>query len=61
MTTKHQYRSEALGAIHETMEALHRIGATNKITMREFDEACLAVLHERFEENESLEKTNSPG
>lgn len=28
------------------MEALHSIGAINKITMREFDEACLAVVHE---------------
>jgi putative transcriptional regulator len=46
MTTKHQYRSEALGAIHETMEALHRIGAINKVTMREFDEACLDPIHE---------------
>ena len=46
MTTKQPYRSEALGAIHATMEALHSIGAINKITMREFDEACLAVVHE---------------
>ncbi len=41
MTTKQPYRSEALGAIHETMAALHSIGAINKVTMREFDEACL--------------------
>ena len=46
MTTKRQYRSEALGAIHETMEALHAIGAINKVTMREFDEACLAPTPE---------------
>ena len=36
-----KYRSEALGAIHETMEALHDIGAVDKRTMREFDAACL--------------------
>ncbi|MFT3756356.1 MAG: DNA-binding transcriptional regulator [Pseudoxanthomonas sp.] len=42
MTKK--YRSEALAAIHETMEALHEIGAVNKQTMREFDEACLAPI-----------------
>lgn len=46
MTTKQPYRSEALSAIHETMEALHQIGATNKITMREFDEACLVAMQE---------------
>ncbi len=41
MTTKRQYQSEALGAIHETMNALFEIGAINKVTMREFDEMCL--------------------
>ncbi|OYY73924.1 MAG: transcriptional regulator [Gammaproteobacteria bacterium 28-57-27] len=42
MTKK--YRSDAFAAIHETMEALHEIGAVNKQTMREFDAACLAPL-----------------
>lgn len=42
MTKK--YRSEALGAIHETMEALQEIGAVDKQTMREFDEACLTSV-----------------
>lgn len=46
MTNKYPYKSEALGAIHETMEALHRIEAINKVTMREFDEACLSPVHE---------------
>jgi putative transcriptional regulator len=41
MTKK--YRSEAFAAIHETMEALHEIGAVGKQTMREFDEACLTT------------------
>ena len=41
METKYRYRSEPLGAIHETMQALENIGAINKITMREFDVACL--------------------
>lgn len=36
-----KYRSEAYAAIHETMEALHEVGAVNKQTMREFDETCL--------------------
>ena len=36
-----KYRSEAMAAIHETMEALHRVGAIDKQTMRGFDAACL--------------------
>lgn len=42
MTKK--YRSEALGAIHETMESLHEIGAIDKRTMRQFDETCLTPI-----------------
>lgn len=40
-----KYRSDAFAAIHETMEALHDIGALDKQTMREFDEACLTPVH----------------
>jgi len=40
-----KYRSEAFAAIHETMEALHDIGAVDKQTMREFDDACLTPMH----------------
>ena len=39
-----KYRSEAMAAIHETMEALHRVGAVNKQTMRKFDDACLTPV-----------------
>lgn len=39
-----KYRSEALAAIHETMESLREIGAIDKQTMREFDEACLTPI-----------------
>lgn len=46
MTTTQPYRSEALGAIHETMAALHEIGAISKVTMREFDEACIQPIQE---------------
>jgi putative transcriptional regulator len=42
--SKH-YRSEAMAAIHETMEALHEVGAVDKRTMRRFDEACLTPVH----------------
>lgn len=39
-----KYRSDALAAIHETMEALHNIEAVGKQTMRHFDDACLTPL-----------------
>lgn len=42
--TKKKYRSEAFAAIHETMETLHEVGAVDKQTMREFDEACLTPV-----------------
>lgn len=42
MTKK--YRSEAFASIHETMEALREVGAIDKQTMREFDEACLSPV-----------------
>lgn len=41
---KREYKSDAFAAIHETAEALHDIGAIEKRTMREFDEACLSPL-----------------
>lgn len=37
-----QGKSEALAAIHETMDALHQIQAIDEKTMRDFDAACLA-------------------
>lgn len=39
-----KYRSDAMASIHETMEALHNIGAVDKQTMRRFDEACLTPV-----------------
>jgi putative transcriptional regulator len=39
-----KYRSEAMAAIHETMEALHHVGAIDKKTMRGFDVACLTPI-----------------
>lgn len=38
------YRGDAHAAIHETMEALHGIGAIEKQTLRQFDEACLTPV-----------------
>ena len=39
-----KYRSDAMAAIHETMEALHDVGAIDKQTMRHFDQACLTEV-----------------
>jgi putative transcriptional regulator len=41
-----KYRSEAMAAIHETMEALYDAGAIDKQTMRRFDEACLTPIRQ---------------
>ncbi|MGB1252101.1 MAG: helix-turn-helix domain-containing protein [Candidatus Promineifilaceae bacterium] len=43
MTQTQPYKSEAFAAIHETMDALHQIGAIDKRTMRDFDATCLKV------------------
>jgi len=39
-----KYQSDAMAAIHETMEALHKVGAIDKQTMRRFDDACLTPV-----------------
>jgi len=39
-----KYRSDAMAAIHETMEALRDFGAIDKQTMRRFDDACLTQI-----------------
>jgi putative transcriptional regulator len=39
-----KYQSDAMAAIHETMEALRDIGAVDKQTMRHFDTACLTPI-----------------
>ena len=39
-----KYRSDAMAAIHETMEALHKVGAIDKQTMRRFDDTCLTPV-----------------
>ena len=42
MTKK--YRSKALGALHEAMQDLHRVGLLDTKTMREFDASCLTPV-----------------
>lgn len=39
-----KYRSEALGAIHETATDLHDAGVMSKRTLRKFDELCLTPV-----------------
>jgi len=62
MTMK--YQSDAFAAIHETMEALHEVGAVNKQTMREFDAACLAPIQvmspEEIRELRNRERLSQP-
>src|ERR1700688_1838248 len=43
MATKRKFKSEAFEAIHSSASALQKVGATDKATMRRFDEASLAV------------------
>ena len=35
-----------MASVHETMEALHKVGAIDKQTMRRFDAACLTPVLE---------------
>lgn len=39
-----KYRSDAMAAVHETMQALRDVGAIDKKTMRRFDTACLTPI-----------------
>jgi putative transcriptional regulator len=38
------YKSDLMATIHENAQALFEIGAIDKKTMREFDEACLTPV-----------------
>jgi putative transcriptional regulator len=40
------YRSPALAAIHETVEALHEAGLMSRKTLRTFDDSCLTPVRE---------------
>lgn len=43
---KKNYRSKALGALHEAMEDLHKVGLLDTKTMREFDASCLTPVED---------------
>jgi len=38
---RQKYKSDAYAAIHETMDALQKVGAISKKTMKDFDKTCL--------------------
>ena len=44
--TKRRYKNDLYESVHMSAEGLFRIGAIDKATMRDFDEACLEVLPE---------------
>ncbi|NKB82786.1 MAG: helix-turn-helix domain-containing protein [Nitrospirales bacterium] len=44
MATEKKYKSEAMEAIHQTMEGLYASGLVNKKTMRKFDQSCLEAI-----------------
>lgn len=46
MSREKKYRSEALAALHETMQGLQEAGGIDKKTMRRFDAACLTPIRE---------------
>ena len=46
MTTKRKCKSDAFEAIHASANALHRVDAISKTTLREFDETCLTAAEE---------------
>jgi putative transcriptional regulator len=46
MMKKNTFNSDAFAAIHASAKALHKVGAIDKATMRDFDETCLTVTPE---------------
>jgi putative transcriptional regulator len=43
MPMKQKFKSDAFEAIHSSASALHKAGAIDMATMRDFDASCLAV------------------
>ncbi|MBS0505724.1 MAG: DNA-binding transcriptional regulator [Proteobacteria bacterium] len=41
--SKSKYKSDAFAAIHASARALHKVGAIDKATMRDFDASCLSA------------------
>src|ERR1035437_4524170 len=43
MPKNSKYKSDAFEAIHSSVKGMYRVGAIDKATMREFDEASLSI------------------
>jgi putative transcriptional regulator len=43
MTAKPKFKSDAFEAIHSSAQALFKVGAIDKATLRNFDESCLVA------------------
>jgi putative transcriptional regulator len=43
MTSKPKFKSDAFEAIHSSAQALFKVGAIDKATLRNFDESCLVA------------------
>ncbi|MDR2189401.1 MAG: DNA-binding transcriptional regulator [Azonexus sp.] len=43
MTTKPKFKSDAFAAIHSSAQALFKVGAIDKATLRNFDASCLVA------------------
>jgi putative transcriptional regulator len=43
MSNKQKFKSDAFEAIHSSADALLKVGAITKATMREFDQSCLTT------------------
>ena len=46
MTAKTKFKTDALAALHASANALNKINAISKTTMRDFDAACLVAPDE---------------
>ncbi|CDZ77219.1 Antitoxin igA-2 [Legionella massiliensis] len=46
MSVKNKFKSNAFEAIHQSASALHKIGAIDKTTMRDFDKSCFTEISE---------------
>lgn len=46
MPNKPKFKSDAFEAIHSSAQALFKVGAIDKVTLRNFDESCFVVPEE---------------
>ena len=55
-----KYKSQAMAALHETVQGLHDIGLVDAKTMRHFDESCLVPV-ENLAPSQIVETRNMAG